>query len=89
MAGLLRRFWRMSGVVRNADRIWARTPQNLASEEVCAGLLFIEMSKYFRALLYFKPRLPERESTDGARERGKKEPEAMCLRGFKVSGILT
>ena len=42
---------RKYGEVRNADRIWARTPQNLASEEVCAGLLFIKMSTYFRALL--------------------------------------
>ena len=32
-------------------KIWVSTPQNLASEEVRAGLLFIEMSTYFRALL--------------------------------------
>ncbi len=36
---------------RVGNQIWVSTPQNLASEEVRAGLLFIEMSTYFRALL--------------------------------------
>ena len=38
-------------ILPRVGKIWVSTPQNLASEEVRAGLLFIEMSTYFRALL--------------------------------------